>query len=315
MSSSHRVEHALLLRGEQIVVEVDVIHAEIVAQVLHVIVDVLRGVDLVQALEHGAVAERTGVGTAARGDHRRALFLHIGEQRQVIGVGKTFQLFVGGKRQFIQIQYALAARIGNDALAVAIHQIGYLRDRHAVGVVEQRALAFADTQIIDLGEVFQQRRTDGRCMHVAEQNLDIGAFALDVLRHVHRIHETGSGGREADHIGVGRQRDFGIFRNGRRCERAETVMHESLMPVLIQPGRKRQDADGWHAVGQYGEIRLTGNEVETRGVNKSDAHGGSALKGTPLLYSHLRQINKGKRIINPANSLKCIPVNSRLSRK
>ena len=57
-----QIHHALLFGGEQIVVHVDVIDTELVAQVLHVIVGILRRIGLVQALKHGAVAERTGIG-------------------------------------------------------------------------------------------------------------------------------------------------------------------------------------------------------------------------------------------------------------
>ena len=79
-----QIHDPLFLGGEQIVVHVDVIDAELVAQILHVIVGVLRRIGLVEALKHRAVAEGAGVGAAARGDHRCTGRLDIRKKRQVV---------------------------------------------------------------------------------------------------------------------------------------------------------------------------------------------------------------------------------------
>jgi hypothetical protein len=69
------IHDPLFFGGEQIVIHVDVPDTELVAQILHVVVDVLRRIGLVQALEYRAIAEGTGIGATARGDHRRAMLL------------------------------------------------------------------------------------------------------------------------------------------------------------------------------------------------------------------------------------------------
>jgi hypothetical protein len=47
--------------GEVVVMEVDTANAKAIAQVLHVLVDAIGGVDLVEALEQGPIAERAGL--------------------------------------------------------------------------------------------------------------------------------------------------------------------------------------------------------------------------------------------------------------
>ena len=262
----------LFLGGEEIVVEIDVMHAEVVAQMLHVFMDVLRRIHLVEPLEHRAIAEGTGVGAAARGDHGRTPAFGVGKQRQVIALREAFELFPGGEGQIIQILDAGAARVADDALAIAPYQIGDVFDRHAFGQVKHGAFALTDGEVVDLGEVRQQRCADGRRMHIAEGDLHMRRLAADSLGHVHRIHETGGCSREADQLWPGGEDARHIGFDATRCAGAKAVMHRAGVAMLFQPGRKLQDADGRHAVGQHGEIRLTGHAVEAGRVNQRDAH-------------------------------------------
>ncbi len=292
------VHDALLLGGEQVVVHVDVIHAELVPQVLHVVVGVLRRVGLVQPLEHRAVAERAGVGAAARGDHRRAVVLLVGEQRQVVGVRKAGQLLVGGEGQFVEIEDAVAARVDDDAaVGVTPDQVADAGQRLAVGEVEHRPFALADDQVVDFGEMLEDRRAERRDVHVAEGDPDFRPLLLDGQRHVDRIHEARGRRREADHLRVGRQHDLGILGDSGRRVGPEAVVQLHAVAEFLQPRGELHDADRRHAVGQHREIRLAGNEVEAGGMNERDAHGSLSTNEVTESYRKSARVSQANLTI------------------
>ena len=90
--------NAVFLCGKKIVVEIDVMHAEPVAQRFHLLVNVGGRVELVDMFENRAVTERAAVRAAARGDHRGTPAFAVREKGEVITFGETGDFFVGGKR-------------------------------------------------------------------------------------------------------------------------------------------------------------------------------------------------------------------------
>ena len=216
------------------------------------VVGVLRRVGLVQTLKDRPVAEGAGVGAAARGDHRRAVALFVGKQRQMIGVRKAGQLFVSGEGQFVEIENAVTTRVDADLAAlIAIDQVADAGQRLAVGQIKHRSFAFTDDQVIELGKMFEDRCTERGYMDIADGNLDVRTLLLDVQRHVGCVHETGSRCRKSDQLGIGRQNDLGVGFDSRRRIGPQAIVQLHLMAEFLQPAGQLHDPDRWHAVGQH----------------------------------------------------------------
>ena len=200
--------------------------------------------------------------------------LLVGEQRQVVIMRKTGQLFVGREGQLVEIDDAVAARIDDDAPAfVPPDQVANLGQWLAVGQFEQRSFALADDQIIDFRKFFQNRRTERLDMHVAENNLDFRPALTNVRGDLEGIHETGSRCRKADHVRFGGQHDFGVLGRRRRRIRPEAIVQLHRVAKFFQPGGELHDADWRHAVGQHRKIRLPRNKIEASRMNEREAHG------------------------------------------
>jgi len=99
--------------GKQVIVDVDVAHAEPVAQIFHVFIDVGRRVVAEALLKNGAIAVGALIHAAAGGDHRRAGNPDVAEKRQVVVAGKSAQLFVSRKRQAVEVGNMFSWRVGN----------------------------------------------------------------------------------------------------------------------------------------------------------------------------------------------------------
>ena len=80
----------------------------------------------------------------------------------------------------------------------------------------------------------------------------------------------------------------------------KAIVRRSLVAVLVQPGSKREYADGRHAVRQHRKIRLAGDEVEAGGMNENDSHGrrSRSVSGS-VCRNNFRHINKGNLMMNP----------------
>jgi len=121
-------------------------------------------------------------------------------------------------------------------------------------------------------------------MDVAEDDFDLRSTLADIGGNLESIHETRGRRRKTDHFRVGGQHDLGILGDGRRRIRPQAIVQLNAMPEFFQPGGQLHDADRRHAVGQYREIGLPGNEVEARGMNKRDAQGeGSGTRNHSIL--------------------------------
>ena len=109
-------------------------------------------------------------------------------------------------------------------------------------------------------------------MNIAENNFYLRTPLTNIGGDFDGIHESRSRGRKTDHFGISRQHDFGILGDRLRRVGPEAIVQGSLMPVFIQPAGELHDADWRHAVGKDRKIGLTGDKIETGGVNKRDTH-------------------------------------------
>ena len=119
--------------------------------------------------------------------------LRVGEQRQVVGMRKTGELFVGREGQFVEFEDAVTARVGDDPAAivcVAPDEVADFRERLALGQIKQQSLALADAQVVDLRVLRQHRRAERRNMHVAKDDLGVWPACLDQGGDLQCVHET-----------------------------------------------------------------------------------------------------------------------------
>ena len=146
----------------------------------------------------------------------------------------------------------------------------------ALREVQDRPFPFADAEVVDLREVLQQDPAQGGCVDIAEDDLQVWPPDLENDGEVQRVQKPGGGGGEPDEFRIGVENGGCVRLDPRRGARAEAVVDGGRMAVFFQPGGKRENPDRRHAVGQHGEIRLAGHEIESGGMNERDAHDGVA---------------------------------------
>ena len=185
---------ALAVQGEEVVVDVDVAHAEARAQVLHVGVDVVGRVVAEALPEDRAVAIGALVGTAPAGHHGGAGGLDIAEQGQMVALGETGQLVVGREGQAVQVRDRRPGRIGHRPAMVAPGQPVDLGGRPPAGQLRQGALPLAQAQVVDVGEVVQQPGAQGRDVHPAEDDRQVRPRGLEPAGQIVPVQKAGGGG-------------------------------------------------------------------------------------------------------------------------
>ena len=262
-------------------------HPEAPAQIAQMFVDVFGGVVAKTALEHRPVAVGAAVWTPPAGDQGRPVSAGVAEQRQMVTARKPVELFVGRKRQLIQVGQQRTGRIGHCSAPIAPDQAGDFPGRPPLGHLGQGQLPFAQTEVIDPGKVAQQRGAHGRDVNTAENDGEGRIGPLQSLGHGIPVKKSGGGGGKAHQVRSVAGDEGRVGLRSRRSPRSQAVMHENRMPPPLQKGGDGQDPQGRHAVGRGGDVGPTRDPVGSGRVHEDNAH--ATTPRSVLVYRFIRR--------------------------
>jgi len=259
------------VKGEQIIVNIDMAHPEAGPQIVQVLVNIGGGIVPKTSLEDRPVAVGALIHATPGGDHRRSGDLDVAEEGQAIIVRKALQLLVSGKREGIQVGYRGARGIDHHLGSLVPDQAGDFSRRISAGQFHHGLFAFAEAEEVE-GRIGIEKATHQRgAMNAPADRSDFAPGFLDFPGHFCGIGEGRGRGRKADKIRPISQDPVDLYIEIGRNARSEAVVKKNVMPLFQQTGGNGEEPLGRHAIGDIRYIAGTGEPVESPRMDKDNA--------------------------------------------